>query len=194
MTMRATPGGGAKTPRLPAESAAAAPISGTAVTSESTVSMPSPTTSEARPSAGRPESRTAHAEDPAERLARRRDARLGGPARIEPGALHAEDGAVIAGDGGDQRREPAHGRAFAIAKLGMEAQRAKRQRDEAARVEIGFGVGAVDRAALPPQAARRFGGVVVGPAARGRRNRQGEEGARLVERRAQRRCAGCGGG
>jgi len=44
---RATPGGGANAPRLPAESAAAARISGTAVTSESTVSMPSPTTSAA---------------------------------------------------------------------------------------------------------------------------------------------------
>ena len=51
-------------------------------------------------------------------------------------------------------------------------------------------MGAVDRAALPPQAARRFGGVVVAAAARGRRSRQGEEGARLVERRAQRRRAG----
>ena len=68
-------------------------------------------------------------EDPPERLARRGDARLGGRARIEPGALHAEHGAVVAGHGGDQRREPAHRRAFAIAKLGMEAQR----REAAAR-------------------------------------------------------------
>ena len=58
--------------------------------------------------------------DAAERLPGRRDARrLGGPARIEPGALHAEDGAVAAGviragDGGDQRRKPAHGRTVAV--------------------------------------------------------------------------------
>ena len=53
ITRCATPGGGAKAPRLPADSAAAAWISGTAVTSESTVSMPSPTTSGA-PSSGAP--------------------------------------------------------------------------------------------------------------------------------------------
>ena len=72
----------------------------------------------------------------------------------------------------------------------MEAQRREAASQESARAEIALGVGAVDRAALPPQAARRFGGVVVAAAARGRRSRQGEEGARLVERRAQRRRAG----
>ena len=46
-------GRSANAPRLPAESAAAAVMAGTAVTSDSTVSMPSPTRSEA-PSAGRP--------------------------------------------------------------------------------------------------------------------------------------------
>ena len=53
MTRRATPGGGANAPRLPAESAAAAVNSGTAATTDSTVSMPSPTSSVA-PSAGWP--------------------------------------------------------------------------------------------------------------------------------------------
>ena len=56
---RAAPGGGANTPRLPAESAAAAVMSGAAVTRESTVSMPSPTRSEANPSAGTVPNRTA---------------------------------------------------------------------------------------------------------------------------------------
>ena len=53
MTRRATPGGGANAPRLPAESAAAAVNSGTAATTDSTVSIPSPTSSVA-PSAGWP--------------------------------------------------------------------------------------------------------------------------------------------
>ena len=51
-------GRGANAPRLPAESAAAAPISGTAVMRDSTVSIPSPTTSEASPSAGTAQNRT----------------------------------------------------------------------------------------------------------------------------------------
>ena len=50
-------------------------------------------------------------------------------------------------------------------------------------------MGAVDGAATAPQAPRRFRGVVGIPLARGRRSRQGEEGAGLVERRAKRRRA-----
>ena len=50
-------------------------------------------------------------------------------------------------------------------------------------------MGAVDGAASPPQAASRFGGVVSAGIARSRRSRQGEEGAGLVERRAERRRA-----
>ena len=89
--------------------------------------------------------------------------------------------------GGDQRREPAHGRAFAIAKLGMEAQ----SREAAARhgpcLQIAFRMGAADGAAAAPQAAGRLGGVVAGARVRRRRSRQREECPRLVERRAQRR-------
>ena len=50
-------------------------------------------------------------------------------------------------------------------------------------------MGAVDGAATPPEAARRLRRVVGATLARGRRSRQGEEGASLVERRAQRRRA-----
>ena len=121
---------------------------GAAVTIDSTVSMPSPTSSEA-PSAGLPK-RTARPWDAAERLARGRDVRLGGQARIEPGALHAVDGAVVAGHGGDQRRKTAQGRAFAIAKLGMEAQCREPAARESAGVEVGLGMGAADGAATPP--------------------------------------------
>ena len=52
-------------------------------------------------------------------------------------------------------------------------------------VEIGLGVGTADGAATPPQAAGRFRGVVSVRLARARRSRQSEEGAGLMERRAQ---------
>ena len=66
--------------------------------------------------------------DAPERLARRSDASVGGPARIEPDALQAEDGAVgvptgvFARTGGDQRRKPAKAVAIAVAKLRVKAQ------------------------------------------------------------------------
>ncbi len=128
----------------------------------------------------------------------RGDGRLGGRAGIEPGALHAEDGAVVAGDGGDQRREAAHRRAFAVAKLRVIAQRRETAAREAPGVEITLGMGGVDGAAAPPQAAGslcRVPGCVRGSRIPGtgpgtvRGRLQGEEGARLVERRAQRRRA-----
>ena len=126
-------------------------------------------------------------EDTSERFPRRSDVRLGRQAWGEPRALHAADGAVGAGHGGDQRRQAAHRRAFAIAKLGVVAQRREAAARETAGVQIGFGMGSIDGAATPPQAARRFGRVVAVAVARSRRSRQGEEGAGLVERRAQRR-------
>ena len=108
------------------------------------------------------------------------------------------DRTVAAGDGGDQRREPAHCRAFAVAKRGVEAQRREAAARQTPRMQIAFGMAAVDGAAAPPQAACRLGRVV--GRVRSRRQRspriairdrlQGEEGARLVERRAQRRRAG----
>ena len=69
----------------------------------------------------------------------------------------------------------------------MEAQRREAAARETPCQEVRLGVGAVDGAAAPPQAARRFGRIVCVGLARRRRSRQGEEGARLVERRAQRR-------
>ena len=188
MTSRATPGGGANAPRLPAESAAAAVISGTAVTSES--HRLDALADEERSSVGGVAEANGVAKDAPERLARGRNARLGGQSRVEPGALHAEHGAAVAGHGGDQRRQATHGRAFAVAKLWVEAQRREAAAREPPRLEIALGMGAVDGAAAAPQAPRRFGGVVGAALARGRRSRQGEEGAGLVERRAKRRRAG----
>ena len=69
----------------------------------------------------------------------------------------------------------------------MEAQRREAAARETARMEIALRVGAVDGAATPPEATCRLRRVVAVALARGRRSRQGEEGARLVERRAQRR-------
>ena len=71
----------------------------------------------------------------------------------------------------------------------MEAQRREAAARQPPGAEIPLRVGGVDGAAAAPQAARRFGRVVVVPLGRCRRSRQGEEGARLVERRAQRRRA-----
>ena len=125
----------------------------------------------------------------------RGDARPGGPSRVEPGALHAGDGAVVAGHGGDQRRQTPDGRAFAVAKLGVIAQRREAALQEPPGAEMRFSVRAVDGAATRPETARRLLRVV--RVARGRRSPrnevrdklQGEEGPRLVERRAQRRRA-----
>ena len=69
----------------------------------------------------------------------------------------------------------------------METQSREPAAREASGAEIGFGVGAVYGAAVPPQAARRFHRVVRFAPARRRGGRQGEEGAGLVERRTQRR-------
>ena len=78
----------------------------------------------------------------------------------------------------------------------MEAQCREPAARQTAGPEIGLGVGAADRTALPPQAACRFGRVIRAVRAHGRRSPrigvqrrlQGAEGARFVERRAQRRC------
>ena len=100
-------------------------------------------------------------------------------------------------------RSPSTSLSRAMTRRAMPAAGAKPERREpatrqAAGAEIGLCVGAADRPALPPQAARRFGGVIRAAESRRRRRPrigvrgrlQGEEGARLVERRAQRRRAG----
>ena len=135
------------------------------------------------------------AADAAERLPGRCDARLGGPARIEPGALHAEDG-TVAGvartgrDGGTHRREPAHSRDVAVAEFGMAAQFREPAARHAAGVKIGLGMSARDRPALPPEPARGFGLLVRALRTRCLHSRRGDEGAGLDERRAPRRCPG----
>ena len=69
----------------------------------------------------------------------------------------------------------------------MKAQHREAAAPNAARLEVRLGMGAVDGAAAPPEAAGRFGGVVGAARVGGRHRRTGKEGARLVERRAKRR-------
>ena len=71
----------------------------------------------------------------------------------------------------------------------MVAQGGEAAAREPPGAQIDLGMGAVDGAAAPPEAACRLGGVVGVARARSRRSRPGEEGARFFERRAQRRRA-----
>ena len=65
--------------------------------------MPSPTRSVATLSAERVPKAHGEAVNTAKRLARMRDSRLDGRARIQPGTLDAGQDAVVASNGGDQR-------------------------------------------------------------------------------------------
>ena len=60
--------------------------------------------------------------DAPERFARANEIGLGGTLGVEPGALHALDGAIIAGDGGDQRRQAVDAVIPAMDEIGMEPQ------------------------------------------------------------------------
>ena len=134
----------------------------------------------------------AHGEavDAAERLARPRHGRLVRARGIEPRAVHAGNGPVGAGHGGDQRRQAAHAAAVAVEERGVEAKRREAAAVDCPGTQVGLGMGAVDGAAALPQAASRFRPVVgVGTAIEGR-GRQGEEGASLGEGGAERARAG----
>ena len=98
--------------------------------------------------------------DPAEGLTGGGDVCLGGSGRIEPGALDAQDPAVVTGDGGDKGGEALDGPALAIAQGGMEAQRREAATREPPGEEVGLGVGAADGAAPAPQSPGRPGGVI----------------------------------
>ena len=188
MRRRAVPGGGAKAARLPAESAAAASSAGTAATRERTVSMPSP----ARRVAGSAHGGMKRTACPWTRP----NALWGGSVGVEPGALHACEGAVGVGDGGDQGGEAGEpARLVAVGERGMEAQRRKAADVQAAGAEVAFRVGAAEGAAGAPQAPGRSGAVpgrgrvcAVGLRVPALRCGQGEEGAGLVEGGAEGAC------
>ena len=155
--------------RLPAESAAAAVITGTAVTTRE--HGLNPLTDQQRGCAvgqstgtGRRTETHGAPEDTAQRLARTRNVRLGGRARIEPCALDSVDHAIVTGDGGDECGQPAHRTrlygALAVEQFRMKPQRGEAAAREPAGAEISFHMGAVDGAAALPQAAGRFSCIV----------------------------------
>ena len=117
-----------------------------------------------------PASRVAPEADPPKRTARpwTRPSALRGLTRlafsgtlgVKPGALHALDGAIIAGDGGDQRREAVDAVIAPMDEIGMKPQGREAAMADGAGVQIGFRMGAIDGAATPPEAARRFFTVI----------------------------------
>ena len=195
---------GVNAPRPPAESAAAATASGNAVTMESIVSMPSPTSSV--PASVWPKW-TAWPWTRPSALRGKRHVCLRGMPGIEPRAMDADDGAMravlgrigaiprtrvfpcVSGDGGDEGRQAAHAAAVAVEQAWMEAQRGEAAAVDGAGPEVRLSVGAVDGAAAPPKAACRLAGVVGPVRGRCRRSRQGEEGAGLGHGVAERHAA-----
>ena len=97
--------------------------------------------------------------DAPERLAGLGDRGLGGTLGMEPGALHAFEGTVRAGDGGDEGGEAAPARGVAVGERGMEAQRREAAVPQSPGAEVGVGQGAFEGAAASPQAPGRGGAV-----------------------------------
>ena len=183
-----TPGGGAKAPRLPAESAAAAMVPGSAATMERTVSIPSPTSSVS--AAGSPK-RTARPCTRPSAFRGRATSALAGREGSSQVRWTPEMAPWAPGDGGDQRRQAVHAAAVAEEQRGVEAERRETAAVDRPGAQIGLGMGAVDGAAALPQAARRLRAVVGVCGMGDGRGRQREEGARLREGDAER--AGAGG-
>ena len=118
---------------------------------------------------------------------------LGGCLGVEPGTLHALDGAIIAGDGGDQCRQAVDAVITSMDEIGMKPQGREAAMADGAGVQVGFRMGAIDGPATPPEAARRFltviaAGVIAAIGGGGRR--QGKEGAGLLHGVPQRCSAG----
>ena len=108
---------------------------------------------------------------------------LGGTLGVDPGALHALDGAIIAGDGGDQCRHSVDAVISTIDEIGKKPQGRKAAMADGAGVQVGFRMSSIDGPATPPEAARRFltviaAGVIAASGGDGRR--QNEEGAGLI--------------
>ena len=154
---------------------------GTAVTTDSTVSIPSPA-SRVAPEAN-PPNRTARPWTRPSALRGRARLAFSGSLGVKPGALHTLDGAIIAGDGGDQCRHSVDAVISTIDEIGMKPQGRKAAMADGAGVQVGFRMGAIDGPATPPEAARRFltviaAGVIAASGGDGRR--QNEEGAGLI--------------
>ena len=74
--------------------------------------------------------------------------------------MHALDGAIIAGDGGDQRRQAVDAIVVAMEEIWMEPHRRETAMADGTSIKVGFRMGAIDRPATPPKAACRFFTVV----------------------------------
>ena len=98
--------------------------------------------------------------DAPKRFARAGEVGFPGPLGVEPGTLHALDGAVIAGNGGDQCREAVDAIVVAMDEIGMKPQGREAAMADGAGVQVGFRMGAIDGPATPPEAACRFFTVV----------------------------------
>ena len=94
--------------------------------------------------------------DAPERFARAGEVGFLGSLGIEPGTLHAFDGAIIAGDGGDQCREAVDAIVVTMDEIGMKPQGREAAMADGAGLQIGFRMGAIDGPATPPVAASCF--------------------------------------
>ena len=109
---------------------------GTAVTNDRTVSMPSPA-SRIAPEADPPKP-NGPAVDAPERFAWAGEIGFPGSLGIEPGTLYPLNGAVIAGNGGDQCREAVDAIVVAMEEIGMKPQGREAAMADGAGLQIGF--------------------------------------------------------
>ena len=128
---------------------------GTAVTSDRTVSMPfAGKQGRAR---GGPAEAHGPAVDAPERFAR---AQRVGPFSGRLGSSQMRctpsTSAIIAGDGGDQRRHSVDAIIAPMDQIGMEPQGREAAMADGAGVQVGFRMGAIDGPAAPPEAACCF--------------------------------------
>ncbi len=130
------------------------------------------------------------AEEMPERPPRIRQRRFLSADPIEPGAVNTGDPAMRIGDGGKQSR-PGLAAGIAVAPIpepGMEAQRhTVERRGDAARAQIGFGMGSLDRNPGAEQPARGFRRALRRGRLAGRKlgRRQAEKAADLVAKVAK---------
>ena len=94
--------------------------------------------------------------DAPKRFARAGEVGFFGSLGVKPGALHTLDGAIIAGDGGDQCRHSVDAVISTIDEIGMKPQGREAAMADGAGVQVGFRMGAIDGPATPPEAARCF--------------------------------------
>ena len=112
--------------------------------------------------------------DAPKRFARAGEVGFFGSLGIKPGALYALDGAIIAGDGGDQRGQAVDAVIASMDEIWMKPQGREAAMADGAGVQVGFRMGAIDGPATPPEAARCFltviaAGVIAAIGGSGRR-------------------------